>query len=112
MIYVCSRLSAPTTEEMEQNMNKAADYCRIVAEKTGERAFAPHSFLPKYVDDKNPAERAIALEFGRRMLTICSEVWVVLAGQKPSIGMKGEIELAEELNIPIRYFEDIEEIKK
>jgi len=112
MIYVCSRLSAPTTEEMEHNMNLAAEYCRIVTEKTGERAFAPHSFLPAYVDDTNPAERAIALEFGRRMLTICSEVWVVLAGQKPSIGMKGEIELAEELNIPIRYFEDIEELKK
>jgi hypothetical protein len=110
MIYVCSRLSAPTTEEMEQNMLKARMYCEIVTSKTGERAFAPHSFLPAYVDDTNPAERAIALEFGRRMLTICEEVIVVLAGLEPSIGMKGEIELAKELNIPIKYFEDIEEL--
>ena len=110
MKYICSRLSAPTAEEMEQNMMKAADYCRIVAKKTGERTFAPHSFFPRYVDDNNPAERAIALEFGRRMLTICDEVYVVTEGKEYSSGMQGEIELAKELNIPITIFERMEDL--
>ena len=104
MIYICSKLSAPTTEEMEQNMLAAKLYCDITASKTGERAFAPHSFLPMYVDDRIPAERAAALEFGRQMLTLCKEVFVV--GTSISSGMNGEIELAKELNIPLSYFED------
>ena len=91
-------------------MNLAADYCRFVTEITGERAFAPHSFLPRYVDDNNPAERAIALEFGRRMLTICDTVFVITEGREYSSGMRGEIELATELNIPIHIFEGVEDL--
>ena len=111
MKYVCSRLSSPTEKEMEKNMRLAGEYCRVISEKTGARAFAPHSFLPRYIDDHNPAERAIALEFGRRMLTICDEVIIVLENQKPSAGMEGEIILAKELNIPIRYFNDLKDLK-
>lgn len=110
MIYICSRLSAPTTEEMEQNMKLAGMYCDIASSRTKKRAFAPHSFLPMYVDDHIPAERAAALEFGRQMLALCEEVWVV--GATISSGMKGEIELATELNIPIRYFEDLADLSE
>ena len=110
MIYICSRLSAPTVEEMEQNMNLAKRYCELASVRTGKRSFAPHSFLPMYVDDRIPAERAAALEFGRQMLALCEEVWVV--GAKISSGMKGEIELATELNIPIRYFEDLSDLSE
>ena len=107
MIYICSKLSAPSIAEMEKNMEDAGKYCDIATAKTGKRAFAPHSFLPRYVDDSIPAERAIALTFGKQMLALSEEVWVI--GSSISSGMEGEIALAEKLNIPIRYFKTLTE---
>lgn len=106
MIYICSRLSAPTEAEIKQNMLAARGYCELVAKQTGKRTFAPHSFLPEYVDDNIPAERAAALKFGKEMLALSEEVWVF--GSTISSGMKGEIEFAEKLHIPVRYYTPVE----
>lgn len=101
MIYICSKLSAKTAEERRKNMLLARKYCKTVAKSTGKRTFAPHAFLPEYVDDTIPAERAAALSFGKEMLALCEEVWVI--GEEISAGMEGEIMLAKKLHIPIRY---------
>lgn len=111
MIYICSRLSAPTNAEIKQNMLRARGYCETVAKRTGKRTFAPHSFLPEYVDDNIPAERAAALKFGKEMLALAEEVWVFTDGEENiSKGMEGEIALAKKLHIPIKFILDIEEL--
>lgn len=99
IVYVCSPLSAPTQDGIEENMRKASAYAELVSKITNKRAIAPHAFLPEYINDNNPAERAIGLEFGMKILTLSEAV--VVCGNIISKGMQAEITKAEELGIPV-----------
>ena len=101
MIYVCSPLSAPSRAEMLTNAAKATTYMVLAENEFGERAVAPHAYLPYLLDDAVPEQRALALEFGQKLLAMCSRV--VVFGSRISSGMRGEIELAEQLGIPVFY---------
>ena len=98
LVYICSPLSAPTKEGIRKNMEKAAYYAGLVSGVTGCRAIAPHSFLPEYLDDDIPEEREAALAFGLDLLKLSKAI--VVCGSRISSGMRGEIRLAGELNIP------------
>ena len=98
LVYICSPLSAPTKEGIRQNMEKAAYYAGLVSGVTGCRAIAPHSFLPEYLDDNIPEEREAALAFGLSILKLSKAV--IVCGNRISSGMRGEIRLAGELDIP------------
>lgn len=108
LIYVCSPLSAPTAEGIRENMKNAAHYARITAQVFHCRAIAPHSFLPRFLDDRIPEERELALSFGLSVLRLCKAM--VICGNHISRGMKQEIRLARELNIPIIFYPDEEGI--
>lgn len=97
-VYICSPLSAPTKEGIRQNMEKAAHYAHLVSGTFGCRAIAPHSFLPKYLDDSIPEEREAALAFGLDLLKLSKAV--IVCGSRISSGMRGEIKMAGELHIP------------
>lgn len=99
LAYVCSPLSAPTREEIAENMRKARSYAELVSAYFQCRAIAPHCFLPEYLDDNIPKEREIALAFGLSVLRISKAL--VVCGERISSGMKGEIRLARELRIPV-----------
>ena len=101
LTYVCSPLSAPTRAEMLANAAKATTYMVKAEREFGGRAVAPHAYLPYLLDDNVPEQRALALEFGLKLLTMCSRV--VVFGGYISSGMKGEIEQAEKLGIPVLY---------
>lgn len=79
-------------------MEKAAYYAGLVSGVTGCRAIAPHSFLPEYLDDNIPEEREAALAFGLSILKLSKAV--IVCGNRISSGMRGEIKMAGELNIP------------
>ena len=98
IVYICSPLSAPTKEGIRQNMEKAAHYARLVSGTFGCRAIAPHSFLPEYLDDNIPEEREAALAFGLSILKLSKAV--IVCGNRISSGMRGEIKMAGELDIP------------
>lgn len=98
LVYICSPLSAPTEQEIRQNMEKAAHYANLVSRALGYRAIAPHSFLPEYLDDNIPEEREAALAFGLSILRLSKGI--IVCGSRISNGMRGEIEMAGELNIP------------
>ena len=101
MIYVCSPLSAPTRCEMLTNAAKASTYMTWAENEFGEKAVAPHAYLPYILDDRIPEQRALALEFGRKLLAMCS--LVVVFGPRISKGMGAEINSAEKLGIPVVY---------
>jgi len=101
LTYVCSPLSAPTRAEMLANAAKASTYMTKAEQEFGGRAVAPHAYLPYLLDDHVPEERALALEFGAKLLTMCSRL--VVYGDRISNGMKGEIEAAHRLGIPVLY---------
>lgn len=98
LVYICSPLSAPTKEGIRQNMERAAHYACLVSGTFGCRAIAPHSFLPEYLDDNIPEEREAGLAFGLSVLRLSKAI--IVCGSRISSGMRGEIKMAGELNIP------------
>jgi len=109
LTYVCSPLSAPTRAEMLANAAKASTYSAWAEKEFGGRAVAPHAYLPYLLDDRVPEERALALEFDLKLLSMCSRL--VVYGHRISTGMRGEIEYAERLGIPVLYREDVSSAK-
>lgn len=51
LTYVCSPLSAPTRAEMLANAAKASTYMMKAEQEFGNRAVAPHAYLPFLLDD-------------------------------------------------------------
>ena len=68
--------------------------------RTGVIPIAPHLYFSSYLDDRIPEERAAGMEMGLQILKRCDELWVF---GTPTEGMKAEIKLAKNLNIPILY---------
>ncbi len=101
LVYVCSPLGAPTKEGVQENMQKAKEYMKLVSEKMHCRAIAPHAILPEYLDDSIPKERDLGLKFGFDLLKICKSI--VVCGDVISSGMKSEIEFAKRLGIDVLY---------
>ncbi len=101
MIYVCSPLSAPSRPEMLANAAKASTYMSWAEKEFGEKAVAPHAYLPYILDDRIPEQRALALDFGQKLMAMCS--LVVVYGRRISEGMQGEIAAAERQGIPVVY---------
>lgn len=87
--YICSPLSAKTDEEFVENMHRARVYMHYAAKEMGLAARAPHAYLPMLLCDRIPNERALALQFGLRLLEE-SDILLV-CGDRISLGMQGEI---------------------
>lgn len=104
-LYVCSPLSAPSLEEIEANMQKARQYMLETATHYDCRAIAPHAYLPQLLNDHIPAERALALSFGRKLLFFCDGI--VLCGNTISKGMAEEIAYGISLGKPILLMPDL-----
>lgn len=110
--YICSPLGASTKEQVLQNMHDAKAYMYYVSQKLGCIARAPHAYLPALLCDKIPAERALALEFGLKLLEQCEILMV--CGDRISDGMLSEIIKAAKLNMDILVFDNsvYTEVKK
>ncbi len=87
--YICSPLSANTYEEFLENMHRAREYMHYATKEMGLAARAPHAYLPMLLCDRTPNERALALQFGLRLLEE-SDILLV-CGDRISLGMQGEI---------------------
>lgn len=87
--YICSPLSAGSDKEFLENMHRARAYMHYAAKEMGMAARAPHAYLPMLLCDRIPNERALALQFGLRLLEE-SDILLV-CGNRISLGMQGEI---------------------
>ena len=102
-VYICS----PLRGDIKGNIEKAKKYCKL-AIKMGYLPIAPHVYFTQFLDDRRPAERAQGLQFGLDLLNICDEIWVFGAASE---GMKTEIDMADDLNMEIRFHSAIEDPK-
>lgn len=102
--YVCSPLSADKESDLVENMYAAREYMFYAMKKLDMNARAPHAYLPMLLCDGIPAERALALQFGRRLLEE-SEL-ILVCGNRISKGMHGEIVYTVSLNMPILTFDE------
>lgn len=100
--YICSPLGAKSEEEAVKNMYMARAYMYYVYKEMEQLARAPHAYLPMLLCDFLPEERALALQFGLRLLEKCDRLMV--CGDRISTGMKGEILHAISINMRILTF--------
>lgn len=68
-VYICS----PCRGDYENNIQRAKEYSRAAAMK-GCIPIAPHIYLTQFMDDTIPAERELALSFGRELVLQCDEL--------------------------------------
>lgn len=101
--YICSPLSDNSEDGMLANIKAAKAYMYYANTHLKMVARAPHAYLPFLLCDDIPAERAIALQFGLKLLEQ-SDVLLV-CGNRISKGMEGEIAKAAALKIPIHVFD-------
>lgn len=102
--YICSPLSADQDQHFVENMRSARAYMLYAMKKMNLSARAPHAYLPMLLCDRIPAERAMGLRFGLHLMENCD--LMLICGNRISKGMRGEIEQAVKLEIPIIVFEE------
>ena len=99
-IYLANPLGAPTAEEVVANMQRAERYLEYYSKLHPSKKFvATHAWLPKFLDDNNPAERQFALECGQKILSFCDAI--LLCGSRISAGMEAELRQAVREEKPI-----------
>lgn len=113
LAYVSSPLRAATSEEMEMNRERAANYCKAILEyfnmETGERYTPVSPVLNfRYLDDHDPKQRQQALNMGLSLLEKCD--LMVVAGGRVTEGMRDEIQIAARLGIPVKTFDVADEL--
>lgn len=95
-VYVASPLSTITEFGIQENMRYAESMCNAYQTMYPKSKFvAPHSWFPKFLDDRVPAEREFGMECGRRILSFCDAI--MLCGERLSAGMESELRLAVRL---------------
>ena len=96
---------SPYAGDVEANVAFAIRCCRAAIQQ-GHTPIAVHLLYPQILDDQDPTEREKGLELGLNILRHCAAAWV--CGTRISHGMEREIQVAQQLNIPIRYVEEIQ----
>ena len=98
-VYVAS----PFAGDEKKNTAAAIRYCRFVINE-GYIPVASHILFAAsgMLRDSVPKERELGMLLGLGLLRSCSEVWVF---GEPSSGMLKEIQEAEMLKKPIRFFD-------
>lgn len=97
-IYICS----PLRGNMDKNIEKAKEYCRLVSLNFDAIPICPHVYFTMFLNDNDEIEREVGKSFGLRLMHDCDRMYVF---DKDGIseGMKEEIEVASTLNIPVLY---------
>lgn len=98
-VYVISKFAG----QKKKNAKAAVSYCRFVISQ-GKMPIASHLLYPQILDDENPEERALGMNFGLSLLRDCQEAWCF--GSEISQGMAAELKECERLKIPVRYFKE------
>ena len=100
-IFLCSRYAGDTV----RNESVAERLCRRVME-AGHGPFAPHLLYPRFLDDRDPAERELGIACGLAFMEVCDEVRVYTADGVSS-GMERELERAYHLGKPVIEIEEL-----
>lgn len=95
---------------MMANAARAGYYMSKAEQEFSDWAVAPHAVLPYILDDTIPEERALAMEFGMKLLSMSTRV--VVFGSQISSGMDQEIRAAQNLGIPVFYRAGLQESLK
>ena len=98
-VFICSPLRPIGGNSMEDNIDLVRRLCRAAA-FAGVAPYAPHLYIPQFLNDTLASERDLGLAIGKIFLGFCEEVWVY-DGLGISTGMHGEIGVCSSRGIPI-----------
>lgn len=99
-IYVASPLKSVTADGVEANIARARRLCLLAMKAHDVAPFAPHAFYTSFLDDSDIDERELGIWAGQMYLEVCNELWVYTKAGI-SKGMREEMDMAKELNIPV-----------
>ena len=99
LVYIAS----PYAGDVLKNIEFAKAACRY-AMRQNCTPVAVHLLYPQFLDDGNLMERAAGIRYGLEAMWQARELWVF--GASISEGMRAEIELAKDLKIPVKYFDE------
>lgn len=97
LVYIC----APLRGNVEQNIEFARQRAREVFQG-GDVPICPHLMFPPIAAPGNEVEDQAAREMGLRLVALCQQVNVY---GTYTAGMREEIDLAQKLNIPVKWIE-------
>ncbi len=95
VVFICH----PLRNDLIGNIRRVQEICKL-AYRTGVIPFAPHIYFTQFLNDMVSSERTLALAFDLEILRRCDELWVF--GENLTEGMKGEIQFAKWIGVPIR----------
>ncbi len=98
-VFVCS----PYHGDTKKNTEKAAFAAQILSE-SGHMPVVPHLYFPNFLDDNDQYERIRGIELGIELMKECNLLW--LLGPSITPGMEYELEVAKEIQIPVRMYDD------
>lgn len=96
-VYGCSPFAASTPEQLDLHLR----WARALAKQIWLDGFwpvLPHLYGPQFLEDTNPADRAIGLAWGLDLLDRCVALYV--CDVTPSAGMQRELTRAQALDLP------------
>jgi len=97
-VYICSPIGCGVGSQI-----KARLYCRFAYDK-GFDPICGYIYYPQFLDERNKDEKTAIVRFGLERMYEAKAVWVF--GKRISPRMRAEIELAEDLKIPVKYFDE------
>lgn len=98
VVFICH----PLRGDIRGNIARVREICTL-ALQAGVIPFAPHLYFTQFLNDELPHQRALGIAYGLEFLRRFDELWVV--GSNLTEGMKGEIQFAQWIGIPIRNVE-------
>jgi hypothetical protein len=98
-VFVCS----PYHGDTKKNTEKAVFAAKILSE-SGHMPVVPHLYFPNFLDDNDQYERIRGIELGIELMKECNLVWLLSPNITP--GMEYELEVAKEIGIPVRMYDD------
>lgn len=103
MIYLASPYSHPNPAVREQRF-RAVCRAAVAMIKMGHAVFSPIAHSHALVEHGLPIDWSFWEQHDRHHLTHCDEVVVLmLDGWEASVGVRGEVRIAKEMNKPVRY---------
>lgn len=97
-------IASPCRGDVQANM----DVARQLAGYFARRGYSPigsHLVLAGVLDDEDPYDRAVALEVGRHLVTVCDCLFACYPeGGSPSEGMTGEVQVAIAAGLEVRWY--------
>jgi hypothetical protein len=97
--FVCSPLRGATAAERATN-ERYACAAGLDSIRRGEAPYVPHLYLPRFLDDADPVERAAGMRTGQAYLQTCDLV-AVYSDRGVTQGMSAEIALALDLGLVV-----------